>query len=205
MEIASTSLTNGESIDPSLALGVADPLDHARFSTNRNPHIAWSGLPAGTQSVAIVYCDKDAPTVADDVNQEGRTVPHDLPRAAFYHWIVADLDPSRGEVREGEFSSELTPGGKPGPDHPSGARQGRNSYTEWFANDPDMTGDYFGYDGPFPPWNDERTHNYYLTVYALDIDVAPIDGVFDGPTFEAAIAPHVLESAQIHGTYRISE
>ena len=45
-----------------------------------------------------------------------------------------------------------------------------------------MGGQYFGYDGPFPPWNDERTHNYTFTVYALDLDLAPIEGTFDGPT-----------------------
>ena len=62
-----------------------------------------------------------------------------------------------------------------------GLRHGINSYTAWFAGDAEMSGEYFGYDGPFPPWNDRRTHNYTFTIYALDVDRAPVDGTFDGP------------------------
>ena len=39
----------------------------------------------------------------------------------------------------------------------------------WFASDKDMAGDYHGYDGPCPPWNDEIPHRYVFTVYALDV------------------------------------
>lgn len=185
-------------------MGQAEPLGQATFADNRSPHVAWDDLPEGTQSLAIIFLDTDAPTVPDTVNQEGQMVPHDLPRADFYHWVVADIDPAAGEFAEGAFSSEVTPHGKPGPLHPMGVRQGINSYTDWFAGDVDMQGDYFGYDGPFPPWNDERTHNYYLTVYALDVPVAPVEGVFDGPSLRRAIEPHVLSSVSIHGTYRIA-
>ena len=50
----------------------------------------------------------------------------------------------------------VTPRGKSGPDSAGGTRSGLNGYTEWFAGDADMGGQYFGYDGPCPPWNDER-------------------------------------------------
>jgi len=155
--------------------------------------------------LVLVFYDTDAPTVPDDVNREGRTVPHDLPRADFFHWVIVDIDPARAEISEGEFSSVVTSRGKEGPEHPSGARQGLNSYTGWFSDDPDMAGRYFGYDGPFPPWNDERTHNYYIELFALDIAVAPVEGAFEGPGVRESIAPHVLDSAQIHGTYRIAD
>ena len=32
---------------------------------------------------------------------------------------------------------------------------------------PSMAGDYFGYDGPFPPFNDSLIHHYVFTLYAL--------------------------------------
>ena len=32
-----------------------------------------------------------------------------------------------------------------------------------------MFGDYYGYDGPCPPWNDELVHRYVFTLYALDV------------------------------------
>ena len=62
-------------------------------------------------------------------------------------------------ILAGEFSDGVTAGGKAGPDGPRGARQGINNYREWFAGDPAMAGDYFGYDGPCPPWNDSIVHH----------------------------------------------
>ncbi|MFX7329241.1 hypothetical protein ABTI69_20860, partial [Acinetobacter baumannii] len=88
---------------------------------NRNPHLAWSDLPAGTRSLVLICHDPDVPTRPDDVNQEGRTVPASLPRCDFTHWILVDLAPT-GEIAEGEFSSAVTACGKPGPAGPRGTR-----------------------------------------------------------------------------------
>jgi Phosphatidylethanolamine-binding protein len=52
---------------------------------------------------------------------------------------------------------------------PHGLRQGLNDFTGWFANDPNMKGTYFGYDGPAPPWNDSVVHHYTFTLYAIDV------------------------------------
>ena len=30
-----------------------------------------------------------------------------------------------------------------------------------------MGGTYRGYDGPAPPWNDQRVHRYHFTLFAL--------------------------------------
>ena len=89
---------------------------------NRNPHLSWSDLPQGTRSLVLVCHDPDVPSRADDVNQEGRQVPGDLPRVDFTHWVLVDLDPERGGIEEGEFSSEVTAGGKSGPEGPFGTR-----------------------------------------------------------------------------------
>jgi phosphatidylethanolamine-binding protein (PEBP) family uncharacterized protein len=51
-----------------------------------------------------------------------------------------------------------------------------------------MRGDYYGYDGPCPPWNDEIIHHYVFTVYALDVEQLPLAGKFGGPEVRAAIA-----------------
>ena len=77
-------------------------------------------------------------------------------------------------------------------------------YTGWFANDADMKGDYFGYDGPCPPWNDSIAHRYVFTVYALDIDRVPVEGKFTGTDVRRAIEGHVLAQASYTGTYALN-
>src|SRR5690606_14570069 len=143
---------------------------HVALAENMNPHLQWDDVPETARSFVVICHDPDAPIRADDVNQQGRTVAADLPRADFIHWVLMDLVASRREIAEGEFSNAVTPRGKGGPLTHTKARQGINDYTNWFADDRDMSGDYYGYDGPCPPWNDERMHRYIFTVYALDID-----------------------------------
>jgi Raf kinase inhibitor-like YbhB/YbcL family protein len=76
-----------------------------------------------------------------------------------------------------------------------------NDYTAWFASDRDMSGDYFGYDGPCPPWNDTIVHHYVFTLYALDIGRVPLEGRFTGAQVMEAIEGHVLAKASLTGTY----
>ncbi|RXW45707.1 phospholipid-binding protein, partial [Enterococcus faecium] len=82
------------------------------------------------------------------------------------------------EIAEGEFSREFTPRGKSGPQTLHGARHGLNDYTGWFAGNDELAGQYFGYDGPFPPFNDARVHRYVFTLYALELERCPVDGSF---------------------------
>ena len=74
----------------------------------------------------------------------------------------------------------------------------------WFAGDPDMRGDYYGYDGPCPPWNDQRVHRYVFTVYALDVDSLDVQGKFTGAEALSAIKNHVLGQASLTGTYTLN-
>src|SRR5262249_32705836 len=146
MKIWSDSFTNGAVIPPRCAFGKPNPHTHVELSDNQNPHLAWSDLPAGTKSLVVICHDSDVPSKADDVNQEGRTIPAGLPPVDFYHWVLVDLPPSPAAIVEGEFGCGITPGGKPGPQGPRGTRQGVNNYTQWFTGDAAMRGNYFGYD-----------------------------------------------------------
>jgi hypothetical protein len=67
-----------------------------------------------------------------------------------------------------------------------------------------MSGDYYGYDGPCPPWNDEIPHRYVFTVFALGVDKVPLDGRFGGNEVRKAIAGHVLAQASITGRYTLN-
>ncbi len=203
MRLWSDSFKDGEAIPARYAFGKPHPDTHVELSDNRSPQLAWSDLPAGTRSLALVCHDPDAPTVPDDVNREGVTVPRELPRADFYHWALVDLPPDASPLAEGEFSEAVTPGGKSAAEGPRGTRQGANGYTQWFAGDADMVWTYLGYDGPCPPWNDERVHHYHLTLYALDVERCGVAGEFTAEDVLAAISGHVLGQASIVGSYAI--
>lgn len=204
MQLRSDSFDNGDFIPTQYAFGKTSADGKIDLSDNKNPHLAWDDLPEGTKSIAILCIDSDAPTKPDDVNQEGRMVPADLPRTDFTHWVVVDVDPG-ATIDEGAFSDGVTPKGKDGPAGPGGTRQGINDYTGWFSEDPDMAGEYYGYDGPCPPFNDSIVHHYSFTAYALDLDRVDVDGKFSAADVLAAIEGHVLGQASLVGKYKINQ
>ncbi|MFA6954592.1 MAG: YbhB/YbcL family Raf kinase inhibitor-like protein [Thermoanaerobaculia bacterium] len=202
MKISSRSIANGERILATNAMGVPGPAGPVP-GPNKSPHLAWSDFPKETKSFAIVCCDPDVPSRGDDVNKSDRTVPHDLPRVDFYHWLLVDIAPAIIELAEGADSDGIVPKGKAPGKTPCGVR-GINDYTSWFGDDPDMGGDYGGYDGPWPPFNDERLHHYHFTVYALDVASLGLPPRFRGPEAIAAIRGHALDLATIIGTYSLN-
>lgn len=204
MRLTSTSFEPDRRIPEAYAFGAHDPASHIRLAANRNPQLAWHDLPSGTKSLVLVCHDYDVPSRPDDVNKEGRTIPASLPRVNFHHWVLVDLDPGVGAIADGEFSDGVIPRGKKGPEGPRGTRQGINDYTSWFTSDAAMAGDYYGYDGPCPPWNDTIPHHYVFTLYALDIDQCPVSGRFTGPDVLQAIKGHVLGQASVTGVYAIN-
>jgi len=204
MQLRSDSFKDGDFIPSQYAFGKTSAEGQIDLSDNKSPHLAWSDLPEGTKSIAILCIDLHAPTKPDDVNQEGRMVPSDLPRAGFSHWVLVDLAPD-AQIAEGAFSAGVTAKGKDGPDAPLGTRCGINDYTGWFASDPDMAGDYYGYDGPCPPFNDSIVHHYRFTAHALDADRVAVDGKFTAGDVLAAIDGHVLGEASLVAKYKINQ
>ena len=204
MKLWSNSFQDGAVIPSQFAFCKIDPSTHAAMSDNKNPHLQWSDLPAGTRSLVLICHDYDVPSKGDDVNQEGKTVSANLPRVDFFHWVMVDLPTSMNSISEGEFSNGITARGKNGQDTLHGARHGINDYTGWFASDKDMSGDYYGYDGPCPPWNDSILHHYVFTLYALDTDKLPLTGRFSGQDVIAAMKGHILDKASITGVYSLN-
>ena len=204
MQLSSPSFRDGQTIPDEYALCAPRPGAHLTLAPNRNPTLVWSDLPEGTQSLVLICHDPDAPTKLEDINREGQEIPPDVRRGNFYHWVLVDLSPQLGAVRAGEFSEGLSRHDKQGPKARHGTRQGLNNYTEWFTDDPEMAGKYFGYDGPCPPWNDSIHHHYIFTLYALDIARCPVEGEFRAAEVLAAIERHVLDKASITGTYSMN-
>lgn len=204
MKITSTTFDDMGFMPDVCAFGLLGPDKQYQWGANRNPHFAWSDLPDGTRSLVLINDDLDVPVKLDTFNKDGSVVAKDQQRRSLCHWVLVDIDPALESLIFGEFSEGVTVGGKSGPQATHGTRQGINEYTDWFKNDDKMRGNYFGYDGPCPPWNDERPHRYVFTLYALDIPRLPVEGTFDKYAVVAAMRGHVLAEASITGLYALN-
>jgi Raf kinase inhibitor-like YbhB/YbcL family protein len=96
------------------------------------------------------------------------------PKMTWVHWVVYDLPP--GSTGLPEATKTL----------PAGARDGRN---DWKRT---------GYGGPCPPVG---RHRYFHKLYALDTVLGDL-GTPTKPALEQAMKGHVLEEAQLVGTYQ---
>lgn len=68
------------------------------------PPLAWSGVPAGTKSLALIVDDPDAPDPA-------------APRMTWVHWVLYNIPPNAKGIEEGKS-----------PELPAGAREGLNDW-----------------------------------------------------------------------------
>ncbi|MFQ5410434.1 MAG: YbhB/YbcL family Raf kinase inhibitor-like protein [Anaerolineales bacterium] len=203
MELQISSFANDSSIPGEFSFCIPAEEGHVQLGANRNPHLRWSGTPEGARSNAVICVDVDVPSSGEDVNQEGKTVPASLPRVDFYHWVLVDVPATVTEIPAGAVSDGVTARGKPLGPSDYGVN-GKNDYTAWFAGDADMSGNYGGYDGPCPPWNDELLHHYHFRVYALDVASLGLSGEFGGADAVAAMEGHILDQAEWVGTYSLN-
>ncbi len=76
---------------PAFAAHKPIPERHTGDGEDVSPALEWSGLPEGTQSIAVVMHDPDAPLVD-----------------GFTHWVAYGISADAGGIKEG--SDELTAG-----------------------------------------------------------------------------------------------
>lgn len=203
MELTISSFPNNSPIPGEFAFCIPADEGHVQLAANKNPHLQWSNPPEGTKSFAVICVDPDVPSVGDDVNQEGKSVPADLARVDFYHWVLVDIAANLIEIAAAAVSDGVTARGKPIGRSEYGIN-GKNDYTAWFAGDADMGGTYGGYDGPCPPWNDALLHHYNFRVYAVDVESLGLSGEFGGAEAVAALEGHTLAQAEWVGTYTLN-
>ena len=69
-----------------------------------------------------------------------------------------------------------------------------------------MAGNYFGYDGPCPPWNDAIPHRYVFTLYALDVPRLAVAGMFTGADVaqRAMAGPRARARPSVTGRYTLN-
>lgn len=202
MRFVCRSFANGARIPPRFAAGVPGA-PRPVPGPNRSPALEWSDAPAATRSYALICHDRDVPAATVDVTRGDRKVCYAAARVDFFHWVLVDIPVGVSRLAEGVESDGFVPRGKPTGKTAHGKR-GANGYGALLAGAPELAGDYGGYDGPWPPYDDERVHTYTFTLYALDLPALVLPDRFDGAQALAAMQGHVLERAAWTGTYALN-
>jgi len=183
-----TGISEGTPIPSKFAYCTADDKGRTKNGDNISPAIAWSGAPAQTKSYALIVVDPDVPANFDTANKPDKIIPMNFARQNFYHWVLINIPTQVTGIFEGKNSSGVTAGGKP---------VGRTSYG---TNGINGYG-FGGYDGPCPPWNDERLHHYHFIVYALDVASLNLPDPVNGSLAKSAMTGHILAQGEVMGTY----
>jgi len=180
-------VAEGHAIPERFASCAQDGKGGIRDSDNIRPAIRWSGAPGGTKSYAIIMVDRDVPIKFESANQSGKTIPASLPRRNFYHWVQADIPPNVNHIPEGQAGR---------------VESGISGQNDFGARGAEHG---IGYDGPCPPWNDERLHHYYFIAYALDVPSLGLAGAFTGKRLEDAMERHILAKGEVVATYTTNQ
>ena len=95
LSLTSASFQSGGSI----------PIVHTCDGRDSSPALSWSGVPAGTRSLALVIDDPDAPDPA-------------APRMTWVHWVLYNMPPHATGLPAGAGAGDL----------PHGTRIGTNDF-----------------------------------------------------------------------------
>lgn len=201
LKVKVDSFKDGGTIANKYAFCAPAAQGHTTAGQNISPSISWSKGPRDTKSYAIVLYDTDSPAEHREMmNKEGQTMTAAVKRHDFYHWILVDIPPNVTSLKEGADSNARVMHGKPATPAAAGVR-GLNDYTKVTASNEAMKGQYYGYDGPCPPWNDDIVHHYHFTVYALSVKSLGLPKDFDGPAALDAMKGKILAQGEALGLY----
>lgn len=100
----------------------------------------------------------------------------DAPSGTFVHWVFFNLPADVERISEGAQPEDVTA---------LGGENGSNSRSQ------------IGYTGPCPPSGE---HRYFFKLYALDTKL-DLTSVPDKAGLEAAMMGHVVDQAELMGTY----
>ena len=135
------------------------PSQYTCDGSDVSPPLAWSGVPEGAKSLAIISDDPDAPM------------------GTWVHWVIFNIPPDTAELPENV---------PPGPELPSGARQGETDFGR------------IEYGGPCPPGG---THRYFFRIYALDVMLDLEAGATKTELLDA-MEGHILDEGELMGKYQ---
>jgi len=139
---------------------------------NRSFHLAWSDLPEGTESLALIFLDHDAVPVCG---------------FSWIHWTVANIDPELKTLPE-NASVEMQ------------LLEGVTSWNsgllpkEHRLDKEEAT----GYGGCAPP---DQAHRYTIYMYALNKNLHLSRGFYANELLKA-MDGYILDQATLHCMYR---
>eukprot|EP00243_Klebsormidium_subtile_P003818 TRINITY_DN17428_c0_g1_i1.p1 TRINITY_DN17428_c0_g1~~TRINITY_DN17428_c0_g1_i1.p1 ORF type:complete len:198 (+),score=56.50 TRINITY_DN17428_c0_g1_i1:177-770(+) len=137
-----------------------------------SPQLSWHNVPEGTESLALIMEDLDAPDPASPI------VP-------WVHWIVVNIPPTLHGLPEnfrvhGLDESEIKK------EH-QGITEGYNDFKQP------------GYRGPAPPTS--AAHRFGFRLYALDKRFEKLPNKITKPVLEEAMEGHILGEAKLTGMH----
>jgi Raf kinase inhibitor-like YbhB/YbcL family protein len=204
LKVSVGGVESGKMIPTKYTFCMAAAQGHVAPSPDISPSVSWSKGPSGTKSYVITLTDIDnAKEQREKVNKEGMTVSSSAARRTVFHWVLVDIPANVTSLPEGAESEGRVPHGKPQTPAKVGVR-GLNAFTEFMAANEQMKGQYYGYDGPCPAWNDETVHRFVFTVYALSVASLNLSGAFDGSAVVAAMKDKTLAQGEVTGLYTIN-
>jgi len=146
---------------------------------NIRPRVSWEGAPKGTLSYAIVVSDPDVPADLRLANKKDTTISKNDDRQTFYHWVHFNIPPEVHAM-------------------PAGSTFGYGTAAKnTVSNSP-------RYDGPCPPWNDEKLHHYHFKIIALDVKKIELESGADTLDALEAINAHSIGEVERVGTYTLN-
>ncbi len=201
MRVRVDAIKYGHAVPSEYAFCAADGHGTSTAAADKSPSISWSKGPAGTKSYAVIVYDTDSPAEHREwMNQKDHMLTRSVKRKIFFHMVLVDIPANVTALPEDAASSGRVIHGKPAEAIKVGV-SGTNSFTQAFAANEALKGAYHGYDGPCSPWNDENTHHYHFTVYALNVPSLGLSGDFGGEAAVAAMKGKVLAQGQLLGVY----
>ncbi len=138
---------------PAFSPGGPIPRRYTCDGSATSPGLVIQGVPRRTRSLVLIVVDPDAPG------------------GEWTHWLLWDIKPDTGMIREGAS--------------PTGAISGMNDFRR------------YGYGGPCPPGG---THRYIFRLYALDT-VIHISRNSKRTVLEKAMQGHIVGRTELMGRY----
>jgi Raf kinase inhibitor-like YbhB/YbcL family protein len=177
-ELTPTSAAPAETPSPPLEIsssafepGGEIPTQYTCHGANLSPPLEWSGVPEGTQSLALLVDDPDSRP------------------PGFVHWVIYNIPPT---------AEGLPAGVPPKATLEDGTLQGSNDFANYPGGTfpGGTTINQVGYDGPCPG----NPHRYVFTLYALDA-LLDLPGEATMAQILEAMEGHILTQGEVIGTY----